>query len=284
MDNTSRIKETSYEYGEACQLRQADKYRSRENNHWKSRINLAHTLVDRYAISRLKGKATSDITVVDVGCSIGTFAIEFAKRGYRSYGVDFDPAALKIADQLSSEENVSPEFICGDIANWENKFPPIDIAVCFDIFEHLHDDELGSLLVSLKKQLSTDGSLVFHTAPTQYDYIFFRKWYRYLRYPLIPLSFISPTRFTRLVKAYASLVDLALLVVKGETYSESIRSSGHCNPTTLERLTWILKRTGYEIVFIETAQLYDFKKSIAKRFTGQPVTYRNLYGVAVPRN
>ncbi len=34
---------------------------------------------------------------MDVGCSIGTFAIEFAAKGYRSFGIDFDQTALDIA-------------------------------------------------------------------------------------------------------------------------------------------------------------------------------------------
>ena len=105
---------------------------------------MANRLVSQYALPRLGHKSTSDIIVTDVGCSIGTFAIEFAKLGYRSYGVDFDPEALTQARRLCEEEKTHAEFICGDIANWNKQLPPIDIAICFDIFEHLHDDELGS--------------------------------------------------------------------------------------------------------------------------------------------
>jgi len=283
MSIVNKPKATSFQYGEECQLRQAEKYRNRKNNHWKFRIELSNDLVARYAVPRLKGKAVSDCIVVDVGCSIGTFAIEFAKLGYRSYGIDFDPEALKIARQLSAEENVSPEFVLGDISDWNHSFPPIDIAICFDIFEHLHDDELGALLTAIRKQLSREGSLVFHTTPTQYDYIFFGKGYRYLRFPLLPFKFLSPPRFTKLVKAYSCLIDIALLFIKGSTYRESIKSMGHCNPTTKERLTELLKRAGYDIIYIESSQLYHFKQSIQKQFSNQPVTHRNLYGIAVPR-
>lgn len=120
-------KETFYKYGREYQLKQAEKYKNRENNHWKFRIDMAKTLVERYSLPRFKGKPNKEVIVVDVGCSIGTFAIEFAKMGYQSFGIDLDKSALDIARQLSH----------------------------------------------IGKQLSNEGSLVSHTFPTQYDYIFF---------------------------------------------------------------------------------------------------------------
>ena len=73
-------------------------------------------------------------------------------------------------------------------------------------------DELGSFLRSVRKQLSKEGSLVFHTFPTQYDYLFFGR--TYLRLPLVPFRNLSIPRFNRVVKAYASLVDIAHLFKK----------------------------------------------------------------------
>ena len=167
---SSILKDTSWTYGEESQRRQVAKYRDRANNHWRHRFALADKLVNDYALPRLQERATGAISLVDVGCSIGTFAIEGAKRGFKSYGVDFDPAAIRIAEELSRSEGVSPTFICGDVATCD--LPPIDIAICFDIFEHLHDDELGALLGGLRRRLSTEGCIVFHTFPTELDYLF----------------------------------------------------------------------------------------------------------------
>ena len=69
-------KQTSYEYGYQYQLTQAEKYRNRENNHWKYRIELANRLVDE-ALKEMP-PTSRPRTLLDVGCSIGTFAIEFA--------------------------------------------------------------------------------------------------------------------------------------------------------------------------------------------------------------
>jgi len=166
-------KSTSFSYGSGYQASQAEKFRNRKNNHWVHRIALANRLVDSYVFPKFTEVKKSDVVVVDVGCSIGTFAIEFAKKGYKAYGVDFDASALEIARQLSKEENVTPVFVQGDVSNWSVNFPKIDIAICFDIFEHLHDDELGAFLVAIRRQLSEKGSLIFHTFPTQFYYIFF---------------------------------------------------------------------------------------------------------------
>ena len=277
----SSRKSTSYGYGRDYQLKQAEKYRNRRNNHWKFRIELAKRLVEEHALPRHQGKSPGDIILVDVGCSIGTFAIEFAKIGFRSHGIDFNSTALEIAHQLAQEEKVSPEFVCGDVTNWKVTFPDIDVAVCFDIFEHLHDDELGSLLSSIKGQLSREGSLVFHTYPTHYNYIFFRRGY--LRWPLVLFVPLPSSAFNRVVKAYASFLDIVRVLTTGKTYKESIKKRRHCNPTTTERLTDMLHRAGYDIVVIKSSNLYQSKHMLQKVFSRHPITHRNVYGVAVPR-
>jgi len=274
-------KATSFGYGIDHQLNQADKYRNRNTNHWKIRIELAHNLVVKYVLPLHQTKSKKDIVVVDVGCSIGTFAIEFARLGYDSDGIDFDSSAIEVAKVLSTEENVTPKFVCGDVSEWTEDFPPIDIAICFDIFEHLHDDELGSFLSSIRRQFSKNGAIVFHTYPTQYDYVFYGL--RPLRYPLLPFRNISQSTFTNIVKAYSCLMDVLFLVKSGKTHKESIKYIGHCNPTTSERLTEILNRSGYKVIFMELSNLYNFEPVIHKQFYKQPITLRNLYGVAIPK-
>jgi 2-polyprenyl-3-methyl-5-hydroxy-6-metoxy-1,4-benzoquinol methylase len=268
-------------YGEKYQLNQANKYRDRNSNHWKLRIQLAHNLVSKYVLPQLKEKQTKDIIVADVGCSIGTFAIEFAKLGYRSYGVDFNPAAIKVAKKLSKENGVQSEFICGDVTDWQQNFPPIDIAVCFDIFEHLHDDELGAFLKVIKKQLSKQGSLIFHTYPTQYNHIFYgRSW---VKYPLLPFKNFSISKFNIITKVYAGLLDIAKLLTKGSTQSGLINDAPHCNPTTEERISGIFKRAGFNIVYIGSSNLTLNKETSVKLFSKQPIAHSSLYGVVSPK-
>lgn len=275
------VKETSYEYGDAYQQMQVQKYRDRNNNHWKFRIKLAHDLVDRYVLSRFSDKRPEDVVFTDVGTSIGTFAIEFAKRGFRSFGIDFDQDALKIAAEVAKEEGVSPTFFCHDVADWPTTLPPIDVAICFDIFEHLHDDELGAFLVAIRRNLSERGCLVFHTFPTQYDYLFYGR--RLLRWPLYLFAGLPPRLFERVLRAYAAVFDIFLLLTRGVDYKDTIRHWSHCNPLTQTRLEDILRRAGYEILCLETQQLYPYEAGIVAKFAKQPLANRNLYGVVVPK-
>lgn len=129
----TKIKITSYEYGSEYQNTQVQKYLNRANNHWKYRFDIYHKLLDEYVLPAFKAKDKSEITVVDIGCSIGTFALEAARDGYNSIGIDFDSEAIDIAKNLAIEENVNAQFICGDISNDTHFNEKIDIAVCFDI-------------------------------------------------------------------------------------------------------------------------------------------------------
>jgi len=270
------LKATSFDYGPEMQRIQAEKFRNRQDNHWRQRIALGHELVDRHALPRLGGKPPGETVVVDVGCSIGTFAIELAQRGFRTYGVDFDPSGLAIARELAREEGVAPEFVLGDVSAADIALPQIDIAVCFDIFEHLHDDELGSLLQGIRTKLSPRGTLVFHTFPTQYRYLF--TWR--LRWLLRPFAALPAGWLERVVRAEAALVDAGLVLATGQTYRDRIRREGHCNPTTRERLRDLLERAGYRILALETAQLYPRLQHELRGFRGKPVADQNLFGAA----
>ncbi|MGD9638888.1 MAG: class I SAM-dependent methyltransferase [Alphaproteobacteria bacterium] len=278
----NEIKETSDLYGTSYQEQQAEKYRNRENNHWKARLDIADELYNKYVKPSFESKSNKDVVFVDIGCSIGTFAIEFAKKGLKTYGIDFDNSALEIARNLAKEENVSPTFVCGDVSNWSENFPEIDIAACFDIFEHLHDDELGSFLIAIKKNLSSRGCIIFNTFPAQYDYMFFddslfSKFFKVFKN-------LKPTKFSKLVRIMQALYDVYLLFSQGVTYQEKIKKAKHCNPTTKERLTDIFERSGYEIVFIDNSNLYNTEIEKQNIFKKQPITYRNIYGVVKPKN
>lgn len=284
--NNGVLKETSFAYKD-YQGKQAEKYRNRANNHWTIRIDLARKLFEKCSLPRLTEKPENEIVVVDVACSIGTFAIEFAKLGYRSFGVDFDSEALKIAEQLAKEEGVNPQFVHADISEWSLNFPKIDVVVCMDVFEHLHDDELGAMLQSLRKQMTEHSSLVFHTFPTQYDYLFNGSKGRY-RYPLLPLRRLKPGTFTRIARAYASLLDTYWLLRTGKNRREMIKKKSHCNPLTRERLTDIALRSGFDIEIMQLEQLYPddlftANPQIQGQFRDQEISYRNLSGVLVPK-
>ncbi len=276
-------KESSAEYGLEYQRGQAAKYRGRATNHWKTRVELAMRLAEEWSIPRLGGRAARDpgsVRVLDVGCSIGTFAIEFARRGFTATGIDLDADALVIARELAAEEGVRAEFLQEDVSAWTGAHGSVDIVVAFDLFEHLHDDELGALLRAIRGALSPEGTLIYHTFPTEFDYIFFSK-NRPLWEPLLALAHLPAEEFERRARAYAARLDAEYLESGGVPHREWIEMHQHCNPLTKRRLEGMLRRAGLRSLAIETAQLYPFGLERQAQFAGQPIVDRNLFGAAV---
>lgn len=227
------------------------------------------------------------MTLVDIGCSVGLFAIKFSKMGYNAYGVDFDQTAIDIAQKLNQDDGGSAIFFKMDVSDW-NLVNPIDIALCFDIFEHLHDDELGAMLFGIKKKLSPNGCIVFHTLPLQYDYLFWNQSKLKIEFPFILSLFknSSPEKFSRIVILYAMIIDFFYFMRYGAIHKDLIKKDGHCNPLTKKRLEDIFLRAGYKFIFLESGFLGDsqFDKKQRDYFYKQSITHRSLRGIAIPDN
>jgi 2-polyprenyl-3-methyl-5-hydroxy-6-metoxy-1,4-benzoquinol methylase len=290
MGEMAKPKETSFEYGKSHQEVMVGYYHeskviSPTNNEYL-RVRLAVDLVNEHAVGRF-GKPKDELILVDVACSVGIVTLALAKDGFNPIGVDFDPAALEIAERLNAEEGTNAKFLRMDVSDWDLEVP-IDIAVCFDVFEHLHDDELGSMLTGLKRKLSPRGCIVFHTLPLKYDYLFWQEGQGIIAFPklLRPFRKWHERRFTKLVQMYAMCRDLYSLAHSGgKTHKEMIKMDGHCNPLTQPRLEDIFARAGYELPFIKSGFLSDVQLDPRDRpdFHSQPVTHRSLYGIAVPK-
>lgn len=274
-------KATSYEYGKEYQNQMEVHYWESKNddpnNHDRARIALAEMLIKRHYAS-----SGTTAVLLDVGCSVGLFATHFSKMGYRSIGVDFDKDAVEIAQKICKIDSGSAEFITGDLGDPALEIPPVDIAICFDIFEHLHDDELGVLLTTLKSVLKPNGVVIFHTLPMQYDYIFWNGRKGQLQIPilLMPFIYFSNVVFEKAVRCYALFMDVALVLFTNRTWRERIKRTSHCNPLTRERLEDIFLRGGWEVVELKTGFLTNqFKESLQSFFERRSITHRSLYGV-----
>jgi 2-polyprenyl-3-methyl-5-hydroxy-6-metoxy-1,4-benzoquinol methylase len=284
---TKLQKATSAYYGEPyqhtmltyhAQSKMPDSYEHR-------RVKLGDELVNNYVRSVLENRPKETIKLADIGCSVGTFAIHFSKQGYKVIGIDFDRAAITLAQKLNAEEGGSATFFQMDVAALKNEIDKLDIAVCMDLFEHLHDDELGALLYSLKNLLSENGCVVFHTLPLQFDYIFWKNKKGKIAFPFLlqPFKSLSPRTFSKLTRIYALLIDIGMVCWFGKTHTEHIKRFEHCNPLTQERLADMFERAGYELRLLRSGFVTDqFDQKYKKYFQGQPITHRSLFGVAVP--
>ena len=147
---------------------QLEKFNNRYRNHWQNHIALAKKLVASYA-------PETPARMLDLGCSIGTFALEFALIGYETIGLDFDQNALDQGRKLAHELDCYPQWICEDATSFELE-KPVDFILCFDLFEHLTDEMIQQMLQCVKQNLIKGGMVIFHTFPTEYDYLFYNNW------------------------------------------------------------------------------------------------------------
>lgn len=274
-------------YGDAYQRRQAEKYRGRENNHWKIRIDLAFMLARRFALP-MTGKPWHEMSVLDVGCSIGTFAIEFAKVGARTTGVDADETGLDVARELALEQGVRPLFLHADVTELtaqqleaSGAAGGFDMVVAFDLFEHLHDDELGVLFGALRRLLAPRGVLIYHTFPAEFDYIFAERE-GVLAKALLPYAHLPDEEFERVTRSYAAWLDAEWIAQGGVAHGTHIEREQHCNPTTPDRLAKLFKRAKLHSLCLERQQLYPcqqpFGAAMLQEFVHQPITHRNIFG------
>ncbi len=98
--------------------------------------------------------------ILDVGCGSGRFCIAFAKEGAEKViGIDFAPAMIELADQLSNEAGVGDrcEYIVGafpdDIEDSDGPFDACTGNGFFDYIEH------PAPIISAMREI-TNGKLI----------------------------------------------------------------------------------------------------------------------------
>ena len=103
-------------------------------------------------------------TVLDLGCGMGTFTLEAARRGARAVGVDMMAAALRAAARVAGEENVpTARFVLGDVAALPARTGSTDVVLAADLTEHLDDATFQAMLSETRRVLRPGGHVVLYT-------------------------------------------------------------------------------------------------------------------------
>ncbi|EKD27642.1 MAG: methyltransferase family protein [uncultured bacterium] len=251
---------------------QLEKFKNRENNHWAPRIKKVFDDISYLNIS--KG------TILDLGCSIGTYAYEFASRGYHAFGIDLSPEAIAVAKHLADENKLSINYTTGDISERkyyaENTF---DIIYAGDIIEHLENDILSKTIFNCNYWLKPGGYFIFHTVPLKYDYIFHKS---YLWLVLIPFAILPDFLFKKIVQFLYISFNLVLKNITGRSWSDREKETVHCNLQEKTKFESLLKSKGFKIIDIKLTIIEDRFKIPFKMFFFKNKEYyqKDLFGIA----
>ena len=247
-------------------------------NHW----TLTHRWLCRYID---EGRPQR---ILDLGCAVGCHAIELARRGHTSVGIDILPQMVDRGRELVESMGLSQrcQLIAGDVRELGSMFEShsFDCAVCCDTVEHLEDAAILDLLAGLRGVLRRGGRIIIQTSPGRHYY-----WFEPTRYKLLamllPMCWLPDRLFTAFVHA---LERGPLRGLRREHVSFYKHEYGHINcmdPLDLRRL---LERAG--LVNVQTFAVNahpGFKdegcrKSRLLRWLvgGKSVACRNVFGIA----
>jgi len=103
--------------------------------------------------------------VLDVGCGVGSYIIELANRGRKSYGVDplFETSLLLAKENVSSK-NVDVELFrgCGEHLPFRDNM--FNMILCVSTLQHVEDQNL--VLQKIRGLLKNDGFLLVSVPQT----------------------------------------------------------------------------------------------------------------------
>ncbi|MEX1183825.1 MAG: methyltransferase domain-containing protein [Gemmatimonadota bacterium] len=107
--------------------------------------------------------------LVDLGCGMGTFTIESARRGALAIGIDPAPAALRAAAAVAAAERAEhARFVQGDAVLLPLRDDSAALLLAADLTEHLDDVTLARVLHEAARVLAGDGVLVIYTPDRQH--------------------------------------------------------------------------------------------------------------------
>ncbi|MCD6219054.1 methyltransferase domain-containing protein, partial [Candidatus Calescamantes bacterium] len=133
-----------------------------ESGFWKPRIDMVLKQVESW-----KGKK-----VLDMGCGIGTFAIETAKRGAEVIAVDSFDESIRISKEMVKKYGLinKVKVIRANILTLPLQANTFDVIIIADVIEHIVD---SSKLLDEIKRVGKEGSIVICTTKNALSFYLF---------------------------------------------------------------------------------------------------------------
>lgn len=269
--NLSSFKEL---YNDGYIKSQLDKFLNRKTNHWAARIE---KVFKDLSILELTGKK-----VLDLGTSIGTYAYEFAERGYEVSGIDLSEQSIAVAKRIARQEGKDIRYIIGDVSEVSNFNQEFDLIYAGDIIEHLSEDLLQKTIDNCYFWLKAGGKFMFHTVPMKYDIIFHKTL---LWVMLVPFSWLPDKIFKENTRWLYQAFGAIFKLIAGKSWRDWEKTTVHCNLQTKEGFLEILKRANFEILSVDLVITESrFRKKLKMFFFSDKEYFqKDMFGVALRR-
>jgi SAM-dependent methyltransferase len=102
--------------------------------------------------------ASTPGSALDVGCGVGRWSLELARRGHSVTGLDLSPYMIEVARARASGLRVS--FAVGDVVSM-NLGRTFDLILCVTVVQHILDPALARIAIErLASHLSPGGQLI----------------------------------------------------------------------------------------------------------------------------
>ena len=146
------------------QQEQARRYFHHSARDWQSK---AEAQPVEYNVIQARNRAALDTIsrlpsvsdFIDLGCGTGQLAINVAKLGIRSVGVDFAPDMIRIAEENNKKENASALFVCSSLFDAQYAPASYDVISAQGVIEYISLDELEVFFGLCSTALRVGGSL-----------------------------------------------------------------------------------------------------------------------------
>ncbi len=264
-------------YDEIFVERQLQKYTHSDRNFWRLKLQ---------SIAELTGELQGQ-RILDLGCGVGTCAIEYGMRGNQTIGVDYTLPAVQAGQEMGRSKGLTETTFCvGDVSTLPFIDQAFDGIIASDIFEHLIPEVLDRTVGECARVLKPGGRLYVMTWPTRYRYIFNSRVFLVCVAPV----FWLPRRW---LKAYVRWLDRTIVqwyhrLRHGMTHDAYRLASIHPNPLTKEDLEALIRKHRFGSATIFLQELYGqegrLRATIVNRlFRDFEYAKSGLYAVCVTR-
>ncbi|MEW5701082.1 MAG: class I SAM-dependent methyltransferase [Candidatus Zixiibacteriota bacterium] len=113
-------------------------------------------------LSDFFGERTSQITVVDIGCSTGIMTRQFAAVFGRVIGLDTDAVGVEHGQKLARQAGIGPDKLrlcAGDACAMPLADESVDAVICNQVYEHVDDQQ--RLVDEIRRVLCPGGACYF---------------------------------------------------------------------------------------------------------------------------